>query len=146
MRCWQTFVLACKYLCKPVLCQDDIIRADFLLFKFCKECQVLYGNNFCTPNMHLHCHLKEVIMDYGPLHCFWCFSFERYNGVLRNITTNNRSIKLQIMRKLTTLRFLDNISLDQDLQPCFGDVFSSLRNNIHVLPMPNRKQINCLTF
>ena len=33
------------------------------------------------------------------------------------------------MRKLTTLRFLDNLSLDQDFQPFFGDVISSLRNN-----------------
>ena len=32
-----------------------------------------------TPNMHLHCHLKSCVLDYEPLHGFWCFSFERYN-------------------------------------------------------------------
>lgn len=125
-KCWQTFVLACRYLCKPVLCPDDIARADMLLLKFCKGSQALYGSSYCTPNMHLHCHLNEVITDYGPIHCFWCFSFERYNGILGSITTNNRSIELQIMRKLTTLRFLDNISLNQDFEPFFGDVISSL--------------------
>ena len=146
IRCWQTFVLACKYLCKPALCQDDIIRADFLLLKFCKECQALYGNNFCTPNMHRHCYLKEVIMDYGPIHCFLCISLERYNCILGNITSNTRSIELQIMRKLTTLRFLDNISLDQDFQPFFGDVISSLRNNSTCISNAKPEANKCLTF
>lgn len=111
LQCWQSFVLACKYLCKPVLWNDDITRAHLLLLKFCRTCQKLYGTNFCTPNMHLHCHLKDIIRDFGPIHSFWCFSFERYNGIMGSFTTNNRSIELQLMRKLTTLRSLDNITL-----------------------------------
>ena len=27
LNCWQTFVLTCNYICKPVLTQEDIIRA-----------------------------------------------------------------------------------------------------------------------
>ena len=119
---WQSFVLASKYFCKPVLSNDDMIRAHFLLLKFGRECQKLYGNLFCTPNMHLHCHLKDIIRDYGPIHSFWCFSFKRYNGILGTFTTNNRSIELQLMRKLTTQRFLDNMSPDKELEPYFEDV------------------------
>ena len=129
LQCWQTFVLACKYLCKPVLSKTDILKADNCLLKFCTRFQELYGNEACTPNMHLHCHLKEVIIDYGPMHSFWCFSFERYNGILGSIKTNNRSIELQLMRKVTTLRCLDNISLNQDFHPYFGDIMSSLTNS-----------------
>ena len=35
-----------------------------------------------TPNMHLHCRLKERVIDCGPVHAFWCFSFERFNEIL----------------------------------------------------------------
>ena len=128
LRCWQTFVLACKYLCKPVLSHVDILKADNCLLTFCTKFQELYGETACTPNIHLHCHLKEIILDYGPIHSFWCFSFERYNGILGSIKTNNRSIELQLMRKVTTLRCTDNISLDQNFLPYFGDVISSLTN------------------
>lgn len=126
LQCWQTFVLACKYLCKPVLSHVDILKADNCLLKFCTRFQDLYGATACTPNIHLHCHLKETIIDYGPIHSFWCFSFEGYNGILGSIKTNNRSIELQLMRKVITLRCIDNISVDQDFYPYFGDVVSSL--------------------
>ena len=43
-----------------------------------------------TPNMHLHGHLKECLLDDGPFHSFWCVSFERFNGVLSSFHTNNR--------------------------------------------------------
>jgi hypothetical protein len=128
-KCWQSYVLACTYLCKPILSNDDIIKAHFLLLKFGKVCQNLYGNHFCTPNMHLHCHLKDILKDFGPIHSFWCFSFERYNGILGSFTTNNRSIELQLMRKLTTRRFLDNMTLDKNLQPYFDDVVTIAGND-----------------
>ena len=33
-------------------------------------------------NLHLPNHIKDTVVDYGPSHAFWCFPFERYNGVL----------------------------------------------------------------
>ena len=41
-------------------------------------------------NMHLHLHLAECIVDYGPVYAFWCFAFERMNGVLGSYHTNNQ--------------------------------------------------------
>ena len=32
----------------------------------------MYGSSAITPNMHQHCHLKEVILDYGPVYEFVC--------------------------------------------------------------------------
>ena len=32
--------------------------------------------------MHMSLHLKECMQDYGPFSAFWCFPFERYNGIL----------------------------------------------------------------
>lgn len=58
--------------------------SDALLLQFYKRVERLYGTSVITPNMHVACHLKVCIYDYGPLHSFWLFSFERLNGILEN--------------------------------------------------------------
>ena len=52
-----------------------------------------------TPNIHLHCHLKQSLHDYGPIHNFWLFSYERYNGIMETFPSNNRSLEVQLMNK-----------------------------------------------
>ena len=39
------------------------------------------------------------MIDYGPLHNYWCFPFERYNGLLGKLPNNNRSIEAQVMNR-----------------------------------------------
>lgn len=97
--CWSHFVLACRIVCKQKLSYTDINLADALLIRFCKRAQTLYGKTFVSPNMHLHGHLRDVFLDYGPAQEFWLFSFERYNGMLGNQPTNNRSIESQLMKR-----------------------------------------------
>ena len=89
IECWRRFVLACQILCKQKLTITEIDTADLLLLRFCERVQELYGKSAVTPNMHLHCHLKDIILDFGPVQEFWLFSFERYNGILGNQPTNN---------------------------------------------------------
>lgn len=96
---WRHFVLACRLLSQYELSRDEIIIADALLLKFCRRTECMYGKAIITPNMHLHCHLKECIMDYGPLHAFWCFPFERYNGLLGQLPNNNKTIEIQLMNR-----------------------------------------------
>ena len=56
----------------------------------------------------MHLYLAECLRDFGPLHGFWLYSFERFNGLLGNQPNNNRSIELQLIN-----RFLrDNMHLD----------------------------------
>ena len=73
IECLRKFVLACQYLSRRII------------------------SNRVTPNMHLHCHLKEYISDFGPIYSFWLFSFERYNGILGSLHNNNKDIECQIM-------------------------------------------------
>ena len=81
MECLETF---CASL--PISLQEDteadITIADSLLIRFCSRTERLHGPSVITPNMHMHGHLSECIKDYGPLHAFWLFSFEHYNGLL----------------------------------------------------------------
>ena len=57
----------------------------------------LYGKEKCTINLHLHLHLKDTFRDFGPSHSFWCFPFERYNGILGSYPTNNKAVEVQFM-------------------------------------------------
>ena len=96
LECWRHYVLACRILCKQQLTLFDIDLADALLLKFCKKVELLYRKDAITPNMHLHGHLKDVILDYGPVQEFWLFSFERYNGILGKQPTD---IESQLMER-----------------------------------------------
>ena len=107
LQLWERFVLACRLLCHPIITSTDIKKADVLLLNFCKGFEQLYGKTTTTPNMHLCCHLQESILDYGPIYGFWLFSFERYNGELGSMVTNNRSVEIQYMRKFVTASFVN---------------------------------------
>ena len=99
MEYWRHLVLASRLLCKYSLTSMDITVADTLLVQFCKKTEETFGKSAITPNMHLHGHLKTVIEDFGPLHGFWLFAYERYNGILGNYPSNNKSIEAQLMKK-----------------------------------------------
>ena len=49
--------------------------------------------------MHLHGHLHECIRDYGPVYSFWCFAFERMNGILGSYHTNNCNVSTQLAQR-----------------------------------------------
>lgn len=99
LRCWLLYVRACTLLCSRIISTSDVKIADQYLGLFCKKFQELYGDDACTPNMHLHMHLVNCLLDYGPVHSFWCFPFERFNGVLGAYHTNKKSIEVQFMTK-----------------------------------------------
>ena len=115
-QCWQSFVLGCKFLVRPVISVIELEKADLMLLQFCKKFERLYGTALVKPNMHLHAHIKECVLDYGPIYNFWCFSFERYNGILGSFKTNNRCIEIQLMRKLLAGHFVSSTILPNEFQ------------------------------
>ena len=87
-----------------ILCRRSITTiGDKYLMGFCKKIVQLYGHENCTINMHLHGHLVECIEDFGPVYSFWCFAYERMNGILGSYHVNNHHISIQLTRK-----FLDS--------------------------------------
>ena len=112
-QCWGHFVLASRLLCQMKISDVDIKLADALLLQFCRRAERLYGKEVATPNMHLHCHLKQSLYDYGPIHNFWLFSYERYNGIFEQFPSSNRSLEIHFMKRFvqefrlfTSLQFL----------------------------------------
>ena len=96
---WELFVKACTILCTRFITVDNLTQAHRLFLQFNTRFEELHGTENCTINMHLHCHLAEEIVNCGPIYSFWCFPYERYNGILGSCTTNNHSINIQVMRK-----------------------------------------------
>lgn len=99
LRYWLLFVKACTLLNSRMLKKSDIELAHKYLTMFCTQFEAVNGKQFCTPNMHLHLHLKDCLLDYGPLYAFWCYPFERYNGYLGRFPTNLKNIEPQLMKK-----------------------------------------------
>lgn len=111
LRCWLLFVKACILLCTRTIYRKSLDSADICLLQFCKKFQELYSSSECTPNMHMHLHLKDCVLDYGPVYSFWLFAFERYNGILGSYQTNNRLIEVQLMRKFVSEQIARSIEL-----------------------------------
>lgn len=114
LRCWQLFVRSCVILCCNCIKQSDVTAADVLLEQFCRQFTALYADAKATFNMHLHLHLKETYLDFGPPHATWCYSFERYNGTLGSYFTNNKNIESQIMRKFCQHQMILSTDLLKD--------------------------------
>ena len=136
LECWRHFVLACHVLCQNKLSHVQINLADAPLMQFCKRVERIYGEEAITPNMHMHGHLKEVILDYGPMQEFWLFSYERYNGILGHQPINNKHIEPQLMRQFlrddTPYSFPYPDQFKEDFEPicksisstkCAGSIF-----------------------
>ena len=108
-QCWCYFVESCQLVCQPLLNREQITLAHDLIVKFCSTYERLYGKDMCTPNMHMACHLKDIMLDYGPVHGFWCFSFERYNGMLEAMHKAWVNPEKQLLFKFLDLQLVNSI-------------------------------------
>ncbi|KAI6015498.1 hypothetical protein BKA83DRAFT_4061063, partial [Pisolithus microcarpus] len=52
---------------------------------------LLYGTGVIKPNHHYATHVADCARNFGPLHDFWTFLFERLNKVLKSFKANNHS-------------------------------------------------------
>ena len=109
--CWCYFVEACQLVCQPIINTYQIVKSHDLLVRFCTTYEQLYGRERCTPNMHMSCHLKDIMLDYGPVHGFWCFSLERYNGVLEAMQKSWINPEKQLMQKFLDLQIVSSIDV-----------------------------------
>ena len=43
-----------------------------------------------VPNHHLALHLCTCLLLFGPVHGWWAFPFERFNGIIQRFNTNHK--------------------------------------------------------
>ena len=125
---WLLFVKACRILTAPVITIKSLSEAHSSLMQFCKTFESMYGQLEVTPNMHLHSHLINCVIDYGPVHNFWLFSFERFNGLLGDFKTNQRAVEIQLMRKFLRDQDIRDLPFPSAFCEHFDRIFSQMKN------------------
>jgi hypothetical protein len=135
------FVRACNILVCRIVSKSGLKEAHRLLLSMVKLVEQHYGPETISPNMHLCLHICECVYDYSPTHSFWCYSFERMNGLLGNIIqiknsryfyiifailniflftgsfhSSNRHIEPEMIRTVQHYSILDELSLQIDDQ------------------------------
>ena len=65
---------------------------DYHMYEYVKGIQELF-NCKLVPNHHLALHLAPILQLFGPVHGWWAYPFERYNGILQRLNTNNKPRK-----------------------------------------------------
>ncbi|KIO11444.1 hypothetical protein M404DRAFT_127581, partial [Pisolithus tinctorius Marx 270] len=83
--------LAIRILIKHTINDHDIAKADRLLREYNVELIKLYGSSAIKPNHHYSTHVGNCARNFGPLHDFWTFLFERLNKVLKSFKANNHA-------------------------------------------------------
>ncbi|PKB99675.1 hypothetical protein RhiirA5_249516, partial [Rhizophagus irregularis] len=82
------YVRICSILVSRIVETAFMNEAHQRLVEVIKLIEIHYGRDMITPNLHLSLHLCECAHDFGPLYTFWCFSFERINGMLGEFEFN----------------------------------------------------------
>ena len=114
---WREFVLACSLICSPLISEARALLAHTYFMNFCKGFEQLYGKHQVTHNMHLHTHLVDCILDYGPVYSFWLFIF----GSLASETEREADKLIRCHEQRTSTRQIIFLSI---LIACFGIVWT----------------------
>ncbi|KAI0364056.1 hypothetical protein BV20DRAFT_957023 [Pilatotrama ljubarskyi] len=72
---------------------------DHHMLKYLQGLRDIFAHEL-VPNHHLSLHLMACLMMFGPVHGWWAYPFERYNGLLQSLNINNLpdDIPLTFMR------------------------------------------------
>ena len=130
---WCTFSNFCSILCRPFIHETEVAVADHLVLEFCHKFEQLFGEACVTPNMHLHAHLCKCVEDFGPVYSFWCFSFERYNGILESFQKSWHAPEIQVLEKFTLMQSLSVTNVSQLTPPELLPCISSVTNNYAII-------------
>ena len=60
------------------------------------------------------CHLKNCLLDFGPFLSFWCFPYERYNGILEGVTKSWILPEKQMFLKFLGMQHVKLLSVSED--------------------------------
>ena len=94
------FVCAMHILLKNSISVEEIAAAEEMLLDFCKLIPELYGEMYCSHNMHLLTHLCRYVRLWGPLWTHSLFGFENKNGHIKHLFHGNDDIHHQILHNI----------------------------------------------
>ncbi len=68
---------------------DRAALYDHHMYAYMKGLREIFDHKL-VPNHHLALHLSVCLELFGPVHGWWSYPFERYNGLLQHLNTNHK--------------------------------------------------------
>ncbi|RIB19509.1 hypothetical protein C2G38_2181609 [Gigaspora rosea] len=93
--------------------EAEIEAGHTAMIAFLQYAKQIYEKNFCSPNMHLHKHLRECMIDYGLE--LGSFSNSNRNMELEVLKNFNRQIYIQQIKAKAYHYLLQNFLSSLDL-------------------------------
>lgn len=116
LRHWCLLIFSIYIFLKPKPTVREMTTAGISLKKFVEDIDKLYGKDMYKYNVHLLLHIPECVKNFGPLWAHSTFSYEHYNGVLKNMFKNSRGIPQQISKQ-----FLRHKEMEKQCSKIFWD-------------------------
>lgn len=89
----------------------EVDLAEQLLQIFVSHSIELYGQTFCTYNVHSLLHITDDVKRFGPLDTFSCFPFESFLGQIKNMLRSTAKPLQQIVKRISELQLEDGQSV-----------------------------------
>lgn len=139
--CFALLSEAVRIITLPCITSQEISDLEDILEEHHHSYTALCGKWSVSINYHMVLHAPQMLRDFGPASGYWCFPFERYNGVLETVSNSGRTVEQQFIHSF------QNDCTDTELTTLFPsglraeDVPSSLTNLFH----EKRSDENALT-
>ena len=83
-------VSATKIAMMRTMTRERVAKYQFYIKRYVQTLLDTYPGLSLAPTHHICLHLGDLLEDFGPVHAWRCFPFERYNGMLQKIPTNGK--------------------------------------------------------
>ena len=100
----------------------------------------IYGKWSMTVNYHMSLHLPDMVSDIGPPQSFWCFGYERLNGIFAGMPNSNRSVEMEVTSRFlreTAFSNTDIPSIDPSIIPSSLKEFVPSSDDDYCPPYPH---------
>ena len=74
------------------MCKERARKYDSHMYSYLCGLREIFAHQL-VPNHHMAMHLGECLAAFGPVHSWWTFPFERYNGLIAHKRTNAKPCK-----------------------------------------------------
>ncbi|KAL7311099.1 hypothetical protein PS15m_012383 [Mucor circinelloides] len=144
------FHLACRLILQPSLDKEEVSRADRHFLNYNRSFVKLFTAEHSKPYNHLLLHLSQNILDFSSVTHTWCFSYERYNFLLKSIETNKKNhfektIMRRFVEKSNSMSFIkefDHVLSQEQLNL----LYATANSNGHMGNLPSTTASKSLDF
>ncbi|KAJ2917170.1 hypothetical protein MD484_g3226, partial [Candolleomyces efflorescens] len=112
-------VTAVKIASMYSLDEDRIKKYEYHMHAYLTSLLQLYPGLQLTPYQHLSLHFGDQLRNFGPVHAWRCFVYERYNHLLQSVPTNQRfgDLERTIFKKFWGAQYIRVLYKDQSFFP-----------------------------